>query len=64
MPASWPEARRAAMIGKPHANKPDIDNLIKALLDAVFRDDAHVHTIHAEKVWGESGEIRVAALSD
>ena len=49
------------MLGKPHTKKPDIDNLIKALLDAVFSDDAHVHTVHAEKVWGDKGEIRVGA---
>ena len=62
MPASWPSASRADMNGKPHTAKPDIDNLIKALLDSLFTSDAHIHTVQAEKRWGESGEIRIEEL--
>ena len=62
MPASWRDDYRYAMRHSPHTKKPDIDNLLKALLDAVFANDAHIHTIRAEKIWGERGEIRVGEL--
>ena len=63
MPASWSVSRRLSMDGAFHTAKPDIDNLSKALLDAVFGDDAHIHTLHVEKRWGERGEIRVEELA-
>lgn len=34
-----------------HQKTPDIDNLIKALLDAVKTEDKQVSSIHAYKVW-------------
>lgn len=54
----------AKRIGQPHTQKPDLDNLIKALLDSVFQDDAHVHRIYAEKVWAEKGAIVVGDLEE
>ena len=62
MPASWRDDYRYAMRGLPHTKKPDLDNLIKALLDAVFVDDAHIHEFHGSKIWGDNGAIRVYAL--
>lgn len=59
MPQRWSEKKRAAMYGEPHRQKPDIDNLIKALLDAVYDDDSAISEIHARKVWGEVGRIIV-----
>lgn len=59
MPESWPEKKREAMTGKPHQQKPDIDNLEKGLLDAVFPDDSHVWDIHTRKIWGAVGMIIV-----
>ena len=60
MPASWSHAKRAGMAMRPHTVKPDIDNLLKACLDAVHDSDAHIHSIQASKVWGGVGEIRIA----
>lgn len=59
MPPSWSQRRRASMDGQPHRSKPDIDNLVKATLDAIYDDDAAVWDISARKVWGQSGEIIV-----
>lgn len=59
MPKSWSKKKRASFNGKPHMNVPDLDNLIKALCDAVHDDDAHLWSIYAEKFWGEEPEIRV-----
>jgi Holliday junction resolvase RusA-like endonuclease len=57
MPASWSKKKRAQMVGQPHQSKPDIDNYLKALMDALLDDDAHIWDVHALKVWGESGSI-------
>ena len=60
MPKSWSKKKQIEMIGMPHRQTPDIDNLCKALLDALFSNDAHIHDIHVGKLWGEFGEIRIA----
>lgn len=57
MPKSWNQKKRAQMAGKPHQQKPDIDNLTKALLDALFDDDAHIWDVRTTKIWGETGMI-------
>lgn len=50
-PKSWSAKKRAAMAGQLHRQKPDLDNLLKALVDAVYKDDAHLAFICAEKRW-------------
>lgn len=59
MPVSWSRAKRCKHLDAPHRQKPDLDNLVKALLDAIYGDDAGVHDLHARKVWGERGGIIV-----
>jgi Holliday junction resolvase RusA-like endonuclease len=45
MPKSWSKTMKARMNGEPHQKTPDKDNLEKALLDAIFGQDAHIwHT--------------------
>lgn len=62
MPSSWSSKKRAAHDGQPHRQKPDIDNLQKALLDALFDDDAHIWDIRASKIWGEEGQIVIQGV--
>lgn len=57
MPASWSRKRRAEMNGNAHQQKPDKDNLEKALLDAIFDDDSRVWDGRVTKIWGEKGQI-------
>ena len=64
MPSNWSKKKRIAMDGKPHTQRPDIDNLIKALLDAVHKEDCHIWRLSAEKLWGEKGSITVQLISD
>ena len=45
------------MIGKPHQQRPDIDNLVKGLMDALLEEDSHIHTVYAKKIWAEKGSI-------
>ena len=57
MPKSWSKKKRVQMAGAPHQQKPDLDNLIKALLDAVHDEDCAVWSLAAEKRWGSTGGI-------
>lgn len=53
MPASWSKRKKAAHLGKPHQQKPDIDNLCKAVMDALSADDSYIYILHATKIWGD-----------
>lgn len=59
IPASWSGKKRRAMLGAPHQQKPDIDNLIKSLCDCLLEDDAHIWEIRAEKRWAAEGAIEI-----
>ena len=55
---------REALVGKPHMQKPDWDNLCKAFIDAVCYggDDSHIHTVGGiKKVWApyQKGYIKI-----
>lgn len=55
-----PKSRiRQGIEGQPHIQTPDVDNLLKVLLDACYGDDAHIWTITAAKVWGRAGAIYI-----
>ena len=59
MPKSWSKKRRREMVGQPHASRPDLDNLIKAIADAVFDEDSHIWKFTAEKRWSYEGAIQI-----
>lgn len=65
MPNSWTQRMRDQMRGYPHrgkkdkARKNDVDNLLKAILDAVFGDDSGVWDIRPTKIWWDEGGIFV-----
>ncbi|MEQ9868746.1 RusA family crossover junction endodeoxyribonuclease [Pectobacterium odoriferum] len=63
MPPSWSKKKRSEMNGKPHQQKPDKDNLEKALLDAIFDDDSRVWDGRVSKIWGEVGQIMINEVS-
>ncbi len=63
MPSRWPQQQRASMHGKPHQQKPDKDNLEKALLDSVFENDCHIWDGRVTKVWGHTDCVVVASFN-
>lgn len=62
MPASWSEKKKKMMDGAPHQQRPDIDNFIKAFLDALCEDDSYVWTVRATKIWGREACIDVDVI--
>lgn len=63
MPESWSEKKKSLMDGKPHQDKPDIDNYIKATLDCLADRDEYIWNIAAAKMWGRSGSIEISNLA-
>ena len=59
MPVSWSKKKRLTMEGMPHQQKPDIDNLVKGVMDAMSKDDANVYELEAEKWWDVEGAVVV-----
>lgn len=62
MPKSWPKKEKARLDGTPHMQKPDIDNLIKAVLDPLAPNDQYVWRVDATKYWATEAGIKIEAL--
>lgn len=62
MPMSWSHKKRKRMDGQPHQSKRshDIDNLLKAFMDAVFEDDGTVWRVRASKRWARKGGLTLS----
>jgi len=58
IPKSWSKKKRLASVGQPHICKPDADNLVKAMLDAlegtIYKNDSQVYSINAKKIYGNN----------
>jgi Holliday junction resolvase RusA-like endonuclease len=57
MPNSWSKKKQEQMHGKPHQNKPDLDNCIKGVWDCLRKDDSSIHSVLAQKFWGKNDFI-------
>jgi Holliday junction resolvase RusA-like endonuclease len=71
MPKSWSIGKRELWEGLPCAKKPDLDNVVKTILDAIngagiWADDSQVCEIYARKVWGATPrtEIQIITLEE
>lgn len=59
MPKSWSAKRRGEMDGTEHRQTPDLDNMIKALMDATRAQDSVVSSISAYKIWSQAAGFAV-----
>ena len=62
MPPTWSKKKMATMDGKPHQQRPDVDNLVKALMDCLKKEDSSVYKILISKYWGKDGKIIVGNM--
>lgn len=60
MPKSWSKKEKARMNGQPHTKIPDVDNLLKGLMDACLKQDCKVNNVTVSKVWGTNGMIKIS----
>lgn len=65
---SWSKKKTAEHLNTPHIQRPDLDNIQKAILDGLnriaFADDGQVAEITCRKVWGPTARtvVTVEAL--
>lgn len=59
MPESWSNIKKGKFDGRPHQQKPDLDNLVKSVMDALCKDDSYIYAIDADKYWGKQGSIEI-----
>lgn len=63
MPDSWSLKMKKKLLGAPVVVKPDIDNLVKGLMDAangiLYKDDNQVTDITVKKRYAEKGMIEL-----
>ena len=57
MPLSWNPKKRDKMRFTACQSTPDLDNMCKALLDSLFKNDSHIWDIRLSKCWGDTGYI-------
>ena len=63
MPTSWSKKKRQEMDGQYHRQTPDLDNMIKALADALYTQDSVIACFRAAKYWAQDGAIEVRPIT-
>lgn len=62
-PKSISKKKRDELIGKPYLHKPDGDNIIKIICDALngiaYKDDKQIYLVAISKVYGEESMVEV-----
>jgi Holliday junction resolvase RusA-like endonuclease len=51
VPASWSKKKKKLYHGTFHQSKPDIDNLQKAFLDSLMKEDKQIAHLEVQKRW-------------
>ena len=63
IPKSYSKKKRSELLYRPKTTKPDLDNLVKAVLDGLngtaFDDDSRIHRIMAIKEYGDEPRVVV-----
>ena len=62
MPDSWSKKQRINHNGTPHLFRPDADNLVKAVCDALYDNDSAIWDFRVTKIWGERGKIIIKTM--
>ena len=61
IPQSYSNKKKKELEGQPHTKKPDLDNLVKAVLDALngvaYMDDSRISNINASKEYGREPSV-------
>lgn len=62
MPESWSAAKKKAKTGTYHRQKPDADNIVKAVMDALLQDDSCLAVVMVSKFWEDDAGPRVEVV--
>jgi Holliday junction resolvase RusA-like endonuclease len=62
-PQSWSKKKTAETLHRPHIQRPDLDNIAKAIADGLNRiawaDDGQIAEMNVRKVWGLTAQTVV-----
>lgn len=65
---SWSKKKKEDHMWQAHTQRPDLDNLAKAILDGMnriaFADDGQVSRMKCKKQWGENAKTIVTITAD
>ena len=61
MPKKWGQEERMKMLFTPHMQKPDSDNIVKGLQDAMMKNDESIYELHVRKIWSLEPKIIIYA---
>lgn len=56
VPPSWPRREREAAVDCGHRNRPDADNVLKGVCDALFEEDSIIWVKWSVKFWCAPGD--------
>lgn len=59
IPERWSAKRKANMRGRVHERTPDLDNIIKGIMDCLFPQDKSISRLVAEKRWDDGNGPRM-----
>lgn len=59
LPNSWSKKKKAELIAMPHRQKPDGDNVMKALVDCYWKNDERIASWSIEKFWDDGNGARI-----
>ena len=59
MPDSWSDKKKADMDGKLHRQRPDWDNLCKAVMDSLYEEDGCIPQGSGKKYWSKSPRVEI-----
>lgn len=62
VPESWSQVKREKFANVPHRSKPDVDNLVKGVMDCLLKQDSVVWHIDATKIW-TLGEPKIVIIN-
>ena len=56
-PKSYPKKKMKSLFLKPHQEKPDLDNMVKAINDSFHKEDKHIYKTKSKKIWAYKPSI-------
>lgn len=66
-PKSWSKKKRAELMHQTHTQRPDLDNIVKAITDGLNRiayaDDSQIYYLMAEKRWAPEAQTVIYVSS-
>lgn len=64
MPKNWSKKRKREMMFQPCLKKPDLDNCLGAVMDAILDKDSNVYRLEGSKVWHDHDGIIIELIAE